>query len=838
VTLFPYTTLFRSDPIAQSFDVPDSGCFVTSVDLFFAEKDTDENSFVWVELRPMSLGIPESSVIPMSRKILFTNDIETSSDASIPTRVKFDAPIYLEGNSQSEGIREYCIVIGSDSTNYTVWISRLGEFDVKTINGPESSKIPVGSQTQLGSFFKSQNSSTWTPSQFEDLTFNLYIASFAPEGTVSFFNPNITPAVLRKDSLNVFSNKIRVGLGTTINSFDQIVPGNTIIQEGSSTVGNYIGGAGICTGNLGIVNSGIGYTPFTGYLTYNDVSLKAITGFGKDAKANVTISNGVAIAATVTVGGSGYEIGDILTVQSIGNDNLGRNIQLSVSNITGINEIIVDQVQGSFEVGVGKTIKFINSLGIVTTFSKNSDVFITSIPTIITDGLHMKVNHFNHGMHSLTNTVTINNIESDFSPSSLSLQYAIDGGDEITLVNSEGYNTFENIPVNLSNPGYILIENEIISYTSVNGNILSGITRGIDSTSPITHDIGSIVYKYELNGISLRRINKTHDLQDSTIDPSDGLIGLDHYYLKIDTSVSGVDRSENLNQIPALKFNETKSCGGSIIRASNNIQFEIMKPVIQTLITPSTEIITRARTTTATSCSGNEISFLDTGYRQISLSENNYFDTPRMIASNINQTSKLLNVPGNKSLEIELTLRTKNAYLSPVIDLDRVGAIFISNRVNNVISDFINDSRVSTLKDDPSAFVYATKPIELEIPTTSLKTIVSAYINQNSDIRAFFAVSNDVESLSNMVYYPFPGYSNRLESGELIDISNNDGTSDLKVPKVNNYGFETNDLVFRDYEFTIENLSSFKYFSIKLIGTSTNQCYPPRLRDFRVVAFT
>ena len=75
-------------------------------------------------------------------------------------------------------------------------------------------------------------------------------------------------------------------------------------------------------------------------------------------------------------------------------------------------------------------------------------------------------------------------------------------------------------------------------------------------------------------------------------------------------------------------------------------------------------------------------------------------------------------------------------FISPVIDLDRTSVTLISNRINNVIDDFATDSRVATTADDPSAFVYATQVTELEIPATTLKVLLSAYINEESDVRA------------------------------------------------------------------------------------------------------
>ena len=49
------TQLTRIDPLAQTFLISeDGGCFVSSVDLFFSEKDT--NLPVWVELREVLNG--------------------------------------------------------------------------------------------------------------------------------------------------------------------------------------------------------------------------------------------------------------------------------------------------------------------------------------------------------------------------------------------------------------------------------------------------------------------------------------------------------------------------------------------------------------------------------------------------------------------------------------------------------------------------------------------------------------------------------------------------------------------------------------------------------------
>jgi hypothetical protein len=330
----------------------------------------------------------------------------------------------------------------------------------------------------------------------------------------------------------------------------------------------------------------------------------------------------------------------------------------------------------------------------------------------------------------------------------------------------------------------------------------------------------------------LRRINKTHELQDSSVlNP----IGLDYYYIKIDTSDPSIGPVRSTSSpLGSLYFQDSKSTGGSTIEATKNIQFEIIKPNIQTQILSGTSIASDMRTVSATSVSGVEPSFVDQGYERVELNVNNYVTTSRLICSEINENTKLSDQPANKSLELRVFFSTQNEKITPVIDLDRVGATLVTNRVNNPITDYINDSRPSTLNKDPIGFSYVTKPISLEVAATSLRVYVAGYINRNSDLRAFYAILKD--PLENPIYYPFPGYSNRIASGQIIDINNSDGTPDKFVPNNDLFGNGNTQNYFKDYEFSIDNLAAFRYFSIKLVASSNIQVYPPKLRDLRVIA--
>ena len=226
------------DPLAQSFYVePDSGIFATSVDLYFYSRDPELP--VTIQLRPIQLGLPTSEVYPFSEVVIDPEDVQISADASLPTRVTFESPVYLAGK------QFHALAILSNSSVYNIWISRLAEIDVTTTDLAEEEQVLVSKQPLSGSLFKSQNGSTWTPSQFEDLKFKLNRANFVGSGNINFYNPNLSVgnnqvATLVRDSLEVTSKKIKVGIGTTIATSMLPTLGNTIIQQNSNATGNFV----------------------------------------------------------------------------------------------------------------------------------------------------------------------------------------------------------------------------------------------------------------------------------------------------------------------------------------------------------------------------------------------------------------------------------------------------------------------------------------------------------------------------------------------------------------------------------------------------------------------
>lgn len=150
------------DPLAQSFLVPENeGMFVTKIDTYFQQKDTSGLP-VTLEIRTMVNGYPSPTVI--GKATLTPDNVNVSDDASAVTTFTLDAPVYVEG------LREYCFAILTSSVEYKMWISSMGQDD---LNGNR-----ITAQPYAGVLFKSQNASTWTANQLDDLKFKIYRAEF------------------------------------------------------------------------------------------------------------------------------------------------------------------------------------------------------------------------------------------------------------------------------------------------------------------------------------------------------------------------------------------------------------------------------------------------------------------------------------------------------------------------------------------------------------------------------------------------------------------------------------------------------------------------------------
>ena len=656
-------------------------------------------------------------------------------------------------------------------------------------------------QPTLGSLFKSQNSQLWTESQQEDLKFKLNKAKFVT-GTNSLIltNNDLPLGEIRKPNpITAYSKRQTVSIAATTRIFEQ---GTTIEQTVSdvTTKGSVfatggpidiVDGPGIAV-TFSHQNTGIGITPLVGNLEYSNVTFTSLTGFGQNAKATVRVAGGTVDRITMTDGGTGYAVGDVLVSGNVG--FTGSAIRAVVGVVTTTNTIILDnvesatQVAGSPGIQAGTAVTHYLGSGV-----KNS-VAIT--PTAvdndaIRDGLTLFVDHKNHGMHGDNNKLKIEDFASEFAP--VILQEKIDSDTTVIKVDNVGIlTTFEGSPVGAANSGYVKIGKELISYeaTNISTNELTSITRAIDNSLQSTHNANADVAKYEFSGVSLRKINKTHNIDTRTKT-------FDSYYVKL---------SDNDKM-----FSFTKTGGGKNVKISQNIPFEAITPKINIATPTGTNVIARMKSTSGTSISGSESSFSDKGYEPITLNSINILDTPRIVASKTNEY-ELLN--DSRSLAIELQLATANEDVSPMVDLDTANIIAHSNIIDSNVSDYTTDNRPRIVGEDPNSGIYETKRINLEFSSNSLYVQFDGHREANADFRVFYQLFRDDSQDAQQTYAPF----------------NTDGSSDKLVnPNKKENGFS-------EYKYTINNTPQFTGFKIKVVMTSTDQAKPPRLKNFRAIA--
>ena len=74
------------------------------------------------------------------------------------------------------------------------------------------------------------------------------------------------------------------------------------------------------------------------------------------------------------------------------------------------------------------------------------------------------------------------------------------------------------------------------------------------------------------------------------------------------------------------------------------------------------------------------------------------------------------------------------------------------------------------------------------------------------------------------------------ENGRVKTSDKSSGRSDALITKSDSTGFIPEELEYKEYTFTANELPSFKSFRIKFLMTSTNQAFVPRLTGLKVIA--
>ena len=825
------------DPLAQSFTVDESGAFLTAVDIFLRKKDVKEK--LTVEIRTMELGVPTMILVQdYAQVVLEPSQINVSEDASVATRVTFPSPIYLPSGE------EYALVLlAPSSNNYEAWIGRMGEPTIETQSLPDAESVVISKQYIGGSLFKSQNGSIWTASQFEDLKCILYKADFSKsrDAEVILYNPELNYEsslipTLGNNAIRTLPRKMKVKIDTGATASEIAVGkriGAGVAGVANTTPNGVVEGLGGVVSGESLEAGGSGYKAS---LSGQTASTFNITGNGTGLTLNVSSgSDGVMTGAAINAAGSGYSVGDLVGIvtSTLGaGQQSGSGAVFSIDSISATDTLYLTDVQGQTFSNNAPLLHF-NGTNFV---ALTGNILVDGTVNTPIDALHagnvIEVSHYNHGMHSGNNKLEISNIQPDTQP--VILNAAVGLSTSVLLLDdpASGANAtlpfaeFEGKPVTA---GFVKVNNEIMRYTTVDSSneSLYISERGISGTAIREHAKGSLVYKYEFNGFSLTGINTDHQLPSTTLlrTKSD----IDKYYIEVPRSAGRTSGDDMMN------FFDDSFGGGNEIFVSQNIQYNQIYPLINHIAPGQTAISARTRTISGTSASGNEVSFLDQGFEDVKLNAIKTLSSPRLVASPINETARLNDLPLNRSNTIAIRLLSGDSNLSPVIDMMNASIIYIRNRLNKPIDDYALDSRVKLNSNDPHAGVYISNRVDLKQPATSLQVLISAQKAESADFRVLYKLFNSEIADGEQSYDLFPGFDNLLDKDgdgfgdEVINAARNSGRPDAKVGS--SAGGE-----FLEYQFTADNLSEFTGFVIKVVFSGTNEAEAPRLSDLRAIA--
>ena len=691
------------DPLAQSFLIEEAGgCFISKIDVFFNTKDTALP--VTMQIREMVNGYPSPTILGTVN--LDPSNVNISDDALTATTFVFETPVYLLER------KEYCFALLTSSVEYKVWLSEMGKDD---LTGERISKQPYA-----GVLFKSQNASTWTTAEMQDMKFKIYRAKFDINET-----PSITMNV--DTSGNLFYNKLRRDpIELTVNS-----------------------------GRMKVYHKNHGM--------YDSASYVQLKGVSSEKYANLDADyNGVA--------------GSAITLSGSYTDFKYNQLTKTVASLTATTTSMTVNNNTNLKVG-----------DVVTTAAGTEFADNTRVTNINGTTITIAPASINAGTESSVSVIFTN---------------PIDG----------------KLPSN-SNPAYVKIGECVYSYNPLTGisNELNNqytittiaLVEGTAPSSGFKKDSGWQAEHYVVNGIPLTEVNKIHNQLE--------YITLDSYQI-------------DLSSLTRTLATTNTTFGGANVYGSKNIAYHSMMPLIGYRELPGTSIDATFRSTTGSSIGTSAFSKpasasvptqrsykRDSAFSPVALNEHNYYNTPRVIASAINEERQMV---GSQSGQLQFTLSSTSDNLSPVIDQDRMSIVTTGNRVTDFDGTFdkeffFNDDSNydigSSPKQDFNGANYITKLITVANECTSLRIDFAAYNSSETDIDVYV----------------------KLLTGD----ETNPGDQSWEELSTVDYSGSKNEFDFIDYTYQ-KDLSGkqFTQYQIKLRMRSRNAAVVPIIKDLRCIA--
>ena len=296
-------------------------------------------------------------------------------------------------------------------------------------------------------------------------------------------------------------------------------------------------------------------------------------------------------------------------------------------------------------------------------------------------------------------------------------------------------------------------------------------TTASSTTVQVTHrdhgmkigDTTTIAGSAAINNITAAQMNTTHTLTAATRDTYDF--------------------------VSAGTANATGIGGGTAVQATQHLAWNTMLPILQQVTLPDT---TQTWTLSDTLESAGTIAA-----------------TTEAITPNENYTPlypKVIKSGGTHTIQLNGLFTSTDAYLSPVIDLERCSVITISNRIDN------NAGAVAetTPGEGTSLAKYVTKTVELGDSSDTIKVYVDINRPNGTFVDLYYKSGNTAST--------FDAQNWILAPNDLASVTFSDGES------------------YEETIYTIAPTDTFTLFSIKIVMTSTGTSYIPKIQQLRAIA--
>ena len=167
--------------------------------------------------------------------------ISTSTDSSSRTRFNFPSPVYLQNDST------YAFVVTTPSKDYTLYSSSIGDQILNSV-------VVASSQPNVGSLFKSQNSSSWVEDQIEDLKFDVSRCLFntSATATIDLVNEDLDSVYLPANPIFVDNTQGSSSLFGSNQKTLRVIQSNHGMKEGDVVILRNVQGAGATNAIFGI----------------------------------------------------------------------------------------------------------------------------------------------------------------------------------------------------------------------------------------------------------------------------------------------------------------------------------------------------------------------------------------------------------------------------------------------------------------------------------------------------------------------------------------------------------------------------------------------------------